>query len=163
MNNQHENYLDGQYVGAFTVEKPFGPHVRKCVCDRCRAAFNIEFEKSMEESRKRQETLTPEQRANRKRIVDEVIAYIRNNPAPKPVPKPASVRIGDRVVFRGSSINDGRIGTVVEMPGPSNKYGGRPAERIEVLLDATCDEEWETVWTDNNQYSWLELTIQRND
>jgi hypothetical protein len=43
------------------------------------------------------------------------------------------------------------------MPGPSKKYGGRPAERIEILLDATADYEWETMWTDNGQWGWLEL------
>lgn len=155
--SQMQNHLEGMYVGAFTVEKPFGPHVRKCVCDTCHAAFLAESKVKQAEYEAKQAELTQEQRDEQEAFIMELIAEIRSNPKPEPTPNPAKVKVGDRIIYKSRGTNFNRIGTVVEMPGPSTKYGGVDAQRIEVLLHATADDEWETVWTDNNQYGWLEL------
>jgi hypothetical protein len=155
-----ENYLKGEYVGAFSEEKPFGPHVRKCVCPPCHAVFLADLAKRQENHKAANAKLTPEQLKNRKKLASEILARVINNPKPSRKVAPAKVTVGSRVIVRTKdevSLNEGRIGTVVEMPGPSKKYGGRPAERIEILLDATADYEWETMWTDNGQWGWLEL------
>jgi hypothetical protein len=156
-----ENYLDGEYVGAFTIEQPFGPHVRKCVCGSCHKAFLAKFAASDAAYKAERANLDPAVLAERDRqdmeLINEILAKLDAAPTPKFVATPAKVEVGSRVIVRGSSLNEGRIGTVVEMPGPSKKYGGADAQRIEVLLDATADYEWETMWTDNGQWGWLEL------
>jgi hypothetical protein len=159
--SQYENYLEGEYVGAFSEEKPFGPHVRKCVCKPCHREFLDKCAITKAAYEAERALIDPTVLAERDRqeidFVNEVLARLESNPTPKPVPAPAIVKVGDRVLICGNSMNEGRIGTVVEMPGPSKKYGGHDAQRIEVLLDATIDYEWETMWTDNNQWGWLEL------
>lgn len=157
MSNNFENYLNGQYVGAFSEEKPFGPHVRRCVCDRCHAAFLAESKLRNEEYKLKEAALTPEQLEYRNEMVKEILDQLSREPRIEPTPNPAVVKVGDRVRICGNSLNKGRIGTVIEMPGPSTKYGGADAQRIEVLLDATIDDEWDTMWTDNGRYGWLEL------
>jgi len=152
-----ENYLDGEYVGAFSLEKPFGPHVRKCVCESCHAAFIAQSKLHREEYEAFEATLTPAQLENRSKMASEILDRIMREPRIEPTPNPAAVKVGDRVVICGNSSNKGRIGTVIEMPGPSVKYGGYDAQRIEVLLDATIDEEWDTMWTNNGRYGWLEF------
>lgn len=158
--SQFENYDEhGNYVGAFSVEKPFGPHVRKCVCDRCHKAFLAESRIWQEESARREAAMTPEQKESRKRIANRILDEILANPKPKPTPNPAqNLKVGDRVTVHGNSMSNGRVGTVVELPGPSKKYNGADAQRIEILLDATADYEWATIWSDNSQYGWLERT-----
>ena len=158
------NYLNGQYVGVFSEEKPFGPHVRKCVCKPCHATFLAEHKAWKEQCAAEDAKLDPavlaEREAAQMKMVDEILAEIKKNPTPKRTPSPAKVEVGSRVVIRtqgGVSMNEGRIGTVVEMPGPSVKYDGRNAERIEVFLESTVDHEEETMWTDNNQWGWLEI------
>jgi hypothetical protein len=155
--NFQGNYLDGQYVGAFSEVKPFGPHVRKCVCMPCHKAY-LAASKARMDAIKR--SLTPEQWAERDAEVLAIIESLKNEEPKTRKPAPAKVEVGTRVVVRsqnGVSLNEGRIGTVVEMPGPSTKYNGQNAQRIEVLLDSTVDYEFETMWTDNNQWGWLEL------
>ena len=157
MPHQHENYLDGRYVGAFTTEKPFGPHVSKCVCTRCWATFLEESKKRKDEWAANERALTNEQIANRERIIDDILKKLKNEPPTQKTPNPSKIKVGDRVTVHGNHMTEGRVGTVIEMPGPSNKYGGENAQRIEVLLDATSEYEWETIWSDNGRYGWLEL------
>lgn len=71
------------------------------------------------------------------------------------IKKQDSLQVGDTVRVHYSSgghLREGRIGTVIELPGPSEKYEGRPAERIEVRLHATIDDKEEIIWSDNDQY-----------
>jgi hypothetical protein len=42
---------------------------------------------------------------------------------------------GKWIRFHGRSMNQGRVGVIVEAPGPSKKYDGRDAERYEIWLD----------------------------
>ena len=151
----HENYLDGEYVGAFTMDKPFGPHVRKCVCDRCYEEFLAKSKQKCEEYKAK---FTPEQDQAYQEFILSLLNDLESNPLPAPIPNPAiGLKVGDRVTVHGNHMTEGRIGTVIELPGPSVKYGGMDAQRTEVLLDATADDEWETIWSDNRQYGWLEF------
>lgn len=59
------------------------------------------------------------------------------------------LEVGERVKYMGSgSLKSGQIGTIIEVPGPSNKYDGRPAERYEVVLESgetifSSDSHWD--------------------
>lgn len=134
----------------------FGPHVRRCVCDRCHSEFILRSKQLQVEWAAQEAALTPEQRANRDRFVSEVLAEVLADEKirpPKVLPPGDAVCVGDRVRFLslGHSSNDGRIGRVMGVPG--QWYEERRAERFEILLDATADDEAETIWTSNDQYS----------
>lgn len=137
----------------------YGPHVRRCVCPICHTIFLHQHRAWQIEHDAYLQSLTPEQLAQRDALADEILAQVLAEPKTPHRTQSAVVQVGTRVRYHSESASprEQRCGVVVEMPGPSDLYGGRPAERIRVLLDATADWEAETVWTDNTHWSWLEL------
>lgn len=49
------------------------------------------------------------------------------------------IAVGTKVQYQTISTNTLRTGVVVEAPGPSTKYNGRPAERYEIRLVEDVD------------------------